>query len=91
MMAAKPGQKKESAADSRASHRRGLASLSAERENMKKRKLEARSSQSSASQGYVEVDLLGGAAAPPTPARLNFQGMIDEANAHLDTGAIKKF
>jgi len=72
MMAAETGKKKESFADSQASHRRGLASLSAERENMKKRKLEARSSQSSASQGYVEVDLLGGAAAPPSIARLNF-------------------
>jgi hypothetical protein len=39
---------------------------------MKKRKLEARSSQSSVSQGYVEVDLLGGAAAAPSIARLNF-------------------
>lgn len=68
-----------------------MASLSAERENMKKRKLEARSSQSSASHEYVEVDLLGGAAASPSIARPNFQGMIDEANANLDTDAIKKF
>lgn len=72
MMAAETGKQKESFADSQASHRRGLASLSAERENMKKRKLEARSSQSSVSQGYVEVDLLGGAAAAPSIARLNF-------------------
>lgn len=72
MVPAETGKKKESVADSQASHRRGLASLSAERENMKKRKLEARSSQSSASQGYVEIDLLGGAADPASISRINF-------------------